>query len=222
MCHSKRRMTTPFLVQRLSLLALCLHLCSCQPGGDFSAIRNLGSVGKNIICFGDSLTEGVGAGTGKSYPSLLSEGLQRQVINAGRRGDTTAAGLARLRGDVLEKDPRLVIVLFGGNDFLRRIPLEQTRKNLEEIIRRIQDQGAMVALVGLKLGLFSDGYSPLYKGIAKQYGALLVPNVLKGVLSDPRLKSDTIHPNGAGYAVMAERILERVKPLLQAADLRRG
>ncbi len=212
-----------FQIQRLFYLLLCFLLWSCQSnGGDLSYVRNLGSSGKNIISFGDSLTEGVGSGSEKSYPTLLSEGLEVTVINAGRRGDTTAAGLSRLDRDVLERDPRLVIVLFGGNDFLRRIPLEKTREDLEEMIRRIQDRGAMVALVGLKLGLFGDEYSPLYKKVAEQYGALLVPNVLKGILSDPRLKSDTIHPNGEGYAVMAERILDRVKPLLLAADQRRG
>ena len=200
-----------------------LFISSCQSGGgDFAAVRNLGSLGKTIVCFGDSLTEGVGAGGGKSYPTLLGEALQMDVINAGRRGDTAAAGLTRLDRDVLAKDPRLVVLLFGGNDFLRRVPIDKTQKDLEQMIRRIQDQGAMVALVGLKLGLLGDEYSPLFKKVASDSGALLIPNVLKGILTDPRLKSDTIHPNGAGYAIMAERILKRVKPLLAAAERRRG
>jgi len=62
----------------------------------------------------------------------------------------------------------LVIVLFGGNDFLRRVPLNRTSKNLEEIIKRIQQQGAMVVLLGLKLGLFTDEYGPVYKKFSKK------------------------------------------------------
>ncbi len=111
-----------------------------------------------------------------------------------------------------------MIVLFGGNDFLRRIPLDRASKNLEEIIKRIQQQGAMVVLVGMRLGLFTDEYGPIYKKLAKQYDALYIPRVLKGILSDPKLKSDSIHPNGAGYRLMAERILKQVRPLLQEAD----
>jgi acyl-CoA thioesterase-1 len=80
------------------------------------------------------------------------------------------------------------------------------------MIRRIQDQGGMVVLVGLKLGLLGDEYRPLYEEIANEFGALLVPNVREGIFSDPRLKSDSIHPDGAGYAIMAERIIEQVKP----------
>ncbi len=121
---------------------------------------------------------------------------------------------------MLEQNPRLVIVLLGGNDFLRRVPLSKTRKNLEEIVRRIQGRGAMVVLAGVRLGLFTDEYGPLYEEIAEKHGALLIPKVLKGILSDPKLKSDSIHPNGAGYQLMAERILKQVRPLLEEADRR--
>jgi len=210
------------LARKLLWLPLCLVLFACEPGGDFRNVQNLSSTGKNIISFGDSLTEGVGAGEEKNYPTLLSEGLGRPVINAGRRGDTTTAGLSRLDRDVLERNPRLVLVLFGGNDFLRRVPLARTIHDLEMMVQRIQERGAMVVLLGLKLGVFRDEYGPMYEDVAEKYGALLVPDVLAGILSDPRLKSDAIHPNGAGYELMIERILKKVKPLLQEADQRRG
>ncbi len=80
----------------------------------------------------------------------------------------------------------------------------------------------MVVLVGLRLGIFSDEYGPMYEEIAEIHGALLIPDVLDGILSDPRLKADTIHPNAAGYALMTERILKKVKPLLLEADRTRG
>ena len=75
-----------------------------------------------------------------------------------------------------------------------------------------------MVLLGLKLGVFRDEYGPMYEDVAEKNGALLVPDVLDGILSDPRLKSDSIHPNGAGYELMTERILKKVKPLLQEAD----
>ena len=203
------------------LLLTGLILSACERGGSFGGIRNLQSRGENIICFGDSLTEGVGAGNGEDYPSLLARQMPYPVINAGRRGDTSADGLSRLERDVLGRNPRLVIVLFGGNDFLRQIPLSESRKNLEEIVRRIQQHGAMVLLVGMRLGLFTDEYSPVFEEIARKHEALYIPQVLKGILSDPKLKSDSIHPNGAGYQLMAERVLEQVKPLLEEADRRR-
>ena len=204
-----------------SLLLSGLFLAGCVRSASFSDIRNLQSRGENIICFGDSLTEGVGAGSGEDYPSMLARQIPQPIINTGRRGDTSADGLSRLDQEVLGRNPRLVIVLFGGNDFLRKIPVSETKGNLEEIVKRIHGRGAMVALAGLRLGLFTDEYGPIYEEIARKHGALYIPEVLKGILNDPKLKSDTIHPNGAGYRLIAERIGERVKPLLEEADRKR-
>jgi lysophospholipase L1-like esterase len=128
----------------LSLIAAC--------GGErYDDIRNIRSAGQSIICFGDSLTEGVGATPGDDYPSALSRLIGFSVINAGRRGDTTAQALARLPESVLGKNPRLVIVLLGGNDFLRQAPRQETRKNLEEIVSRIQAEDAMVVIDGAEI-----------------------------------------------------------------------
>jgi acyl-CoA thioesterase I len=192
-------------------------------GGDrFDSIRNVRSAGETIICFGDSLTEGVGAESGEEYPTVLSRLLGMRVVNVGHRGDTSARALERISDSVVNKNPRLVIVLLGGNDFLRQVPTEQTRKNLKEIVRRIQDHGAMVAIAGMKLGLFTDEYGPIFEETAQESGALYIPQVLKGILNDSKLKSDQIHPNGAGYRLIAERIAEKIKPLLQEADRLRG
>ena len=201
-----------------ALLLTVFFLSGCERSASFSDIRNLSSRGENIVCFGDSLTEGVGAGSGEDYPSVLARALAQPVINAGRRGDTSADGLARLDREALERNPRLVVVLFGGNDFLRKIPLSETKKNLAAIVQRIHERGAMAAVAGLRLGLFADEYGPIFREIAEQNGALYIPEVLKGILNDSSLKSDAIHPNGAGYRLMAARIAERVKPLLETAD----
>jgi acyl-CoA thioesterase-1 len=187
-------------------------------GENLTKIRNLRSDGETIVCFGDSLTEGVGAGGGEDYPSVLSRLLVRPVINAGRRGDTTAQALGRLSGEVLGRNPRLVIVFLGGNDFLRQVPREQSRKNLEEIVRRIQAAGAMVAIAGMRLGLFTDELGPIFAETATKLNALYIPQVMKGILADSSLRSDSIHPNGAGYRLIAERVAEKIKPLLREAD----
>ena len=186
-------------------------------GEDFDAIRNLRSSGEAIICLGDSLTEGVGAGSGEDYPSVLSREIGAAVINAGQRGDTIDQALARLSDAVLSKNPRLVIVFLGGNDFLRQRPRTESRRNLAEIVRRVQAQGAMVVIAGMKLGLFTDEFAAIYEDTAKELGALYIPQVTKGILSDANLKSDPIHPNGAGYRLIAERIAAKIKPLLRHA-----
>ncbi len=165
--------------------------------------------GRTIVAFGDSLVEGRGATDGKDFVSVLSRRLGTPIINAGRSGDTTAAALARLDRDVLARDPKVVIVLLGGNDFLRRVPVESTFTNLQQIVERIRGRGAAVVLVGVSVGLLSDPYASEYTTVARRHAAALVPDILDGIIGNRELMADSIHPNDRGYAIIAER-LERV------------
>jgi acyl-CoA thioesterase-1 len=196
------------------LLAVLLVGCGRD---NFDAVRNLRATGETIVCLGDSLTEGVGADSGLDYPSVLSRQIGMPIVNKGRRGDTTADALTRLKG-VLDLNPRLVIVFLGGNDFLRQVPRAESKRNLAEIVRRVHDHGAMVAIAGMKLGLFSDEFGPIYEELAQSSGALYIPQVMNGILTDSNLKSDPIHPNSAGYKLVAERIADKIRPLLREAD----
>ena len=189
-------------------LVLLLIVSGC--GGErFDTIRNLRSAGETIICFGDSLMEGVGAEPGEEYPTILSRLLGMRVVNAGQRGDTTAQALERINTSVVNKNPRLVILLLGGNDFLRQIPTRETRQNLKELVRKIQDHGAMVAIAGIKLGFFTDEYGPIFEETAAEFDAIYIPQVMKGIFNDTKLRSDQIHPNSAGYRLIAERIAKK-------------
>jgi lysophospholipase L1-like esterase len=170
--------------------------------------------GQAIIAFGDSLVEGRGATQGRDFISLLSTRLGRPIINAGRSGDTTGAALARLESDVLEQNPRVVIVLLGGNDFLRRVSTADAFANLETIVERIRARGAAVLLVGVAVGLFTDPYYEEYERLARRTSAGLVPDVLDGILGHADLMSDSIHPNDRGYEMVADRVEPALRQLL--------
>ncbi len=174
------------------------------------------TAGRKIIAFGDSLVEGVGASEGdKDFVSILARRLGLEIVNAGRSGDTTATALERLERAVLLQDPRIVLVLLGGNDALRRTPKEETRKNLALIIDRIQAQGAAVLLLGVRGEIFRDDYRQIFEGLAKEKGAGLIPNVLEDIFGHADLMSDPIHPNDEGYAQMAERIEPVLRKMLE-------
>ena len=184
----------------------------------YAHVRNLGSSGANLIAFGDSLTAGYGAQAGEDYPSRLSALVGTAVINAGVSGDTTASALARLDADVLARDPRIVIVGLGGNDFLNGVPIQTTEANLREIVHKVEGAGAMVVLLGFRFPSLTADYEAMYKRIAKEEQCLLVPRITRGIMNDETLKSDAIHPNAKGYALMAERIAGPCKKLIAKAD----
>src|SRR6058998_467101 len=140
--RNRRFMRDDRTVKRSHLLAaiavvLILIIWALWPSR-YGRVKNLGSRGTNVIAFGDSLTAGYGAGTGEDYPTRLSALIGEPVINAGVSGDTTGSALARLDADVLARDPRIVIVGLGGNDFLGGVPIASTDTNLREIVRKIE------------------------------------------------------------------------------------
>jgi lysophospholipase L1-like esterase len=161
-----------------------------------------------IICFGDSLTYGTGAGPGMDYPSQLSKMIARPVINAGVPGNTTARALKRLEQDVLSRSPDLVLITLGGNDLKNGIAKDVAFKNLKMIIESIQGQGARVIIGGLKFPLRDRGFARGYKDLADQTGAVLIPDIFKDIMGSRKLMRDPIHPNGDGYRIMAQRFLD--------------
>ncbi len=185
-------------------------------------IENIGSAGKNIICFGDSLTAGYGANPGEDYPSVLSSMVDIPVINAGVESETTTEALKRLESDVLNKEPLLVIIEFGGNDFLNKIPKEETFNNVKEMAERIQAKGAMAAIVDISAGTFLKEYRSLLSRLARQEKAIFIPSILSGIITNPSMKSDFLHPNAGGYKIIAQRIYNAIMPhLSRNAQLKR-
>jgi len=176
-------------------------------------VRNAKPVGAQVVAFGDSLTYGTGAPKGEDYPSQLAKLMDVAIVNKGVPGDTSARALQRLE-DVLVLNPRIVFITLGGNDLKNGVSKTQAFANLEQIIVRLQDAGALVVVGGIDLPLFGKGFDEAYEVLAIKTGALLVPNVFENIMGDSRLMSDRIHPNDKGYSIMAQHFYQAVKPYL--------
>lgn len=177
------------------------------------AIKNTPSRGNVVLAFGDSLTQGVGSDTG-GYVRMLSEKIGVPIINKGISGDTTGLALARVNEARAEK-PDIVIVFLGGNDALRRVPVDETFRNLKTIVQDFQSDGAVVLLVGVQGGVIGDKYRTPFANLARETETAFDPNILDGIFGNPKLMSDDgIHPNDDGYTIIANRIAQVLIPLL--------
>ncbi len=186
-------------------------------------VKNIDSLGKNIICFGDSITFGAGSESNKNYPVFMSNMiLGIRVVNSGIDGDTTREALKRLETDVLSKNPLLVIIELGGNDFLHKIPLDETVKNVEEMVKSIQAKGAIVALVDISIGLIMSEYGIEYRRLSDKYSTIFIANLFHGILTDLELKSDFLHPNSRGYQIIAHRVYRAILPYLNQNRIIKG
>ena len=175
-----------------------------------------------IVTFGDSLTQGV---SGKSYPAFLQDLLDKngytyRVDNQGVSGDTTIDGLARI-DNVIAAKPALVVLEFGGNDGLRGIPVESTKQNLEEMVRRLQSEHLQFVLAGITLppNYGEDYVAPftaMYPALATKYKLRYIPFLLSNVYNKAgMMQPDGIHPSEDGNRVVAHDVFELIKPLLK-------
>ncbi len=190
-----------------SLLAALLVL------GCVQSVPNLDSPGNTIVCFGDSITAGIGASRKDAYPNQLANRLGTEVINAGVPGETSSEALLRLE-EVLAHDPWLVIVELGGNDLLQRRPIGETEASMREIVEGLLAARVLPLLVEIDSPI-GDTYADLFERLEADYDVPLLADVLPDILTTPRLKADPIHPNAAGYRRLADELAEVIEPWLE-------
>lgn len=164
-----------------------------------------------ILAFGDSLTYGTGAAKTESYPALLQQQLNMTVINAGVPGEISSEGRSRLPKLLDEVKPDLVILCHGGNDLLRRGSPVQLKRNLDNMIKQITDQGIAVLLIAVPEPNIMLTPPSLYQELAEHYKLNVDLETMPHILSNRALKSDTIHPNAAGYRLLADAIIEKLE-----------
>ena len=198
----------PVPLARFALIVVTALLAACTDARRYDPLPE----GAVVLAFGDSVTHGTGAGTGEDYPSRLAALTGWRVVNAGVPGDTAQRAKERIDDALRSSKPALTIIELGGNDFLRRRAAADVKEDLRAIVRAVREAGALPVLVGVPepsafaavTGRLAD--SPIYAALAAEEDALLIEDALSDVLSEGSLRADPIHPNAAGYRLLAERI----------------
>ncbi|MFZ0632940.1 MAG: arylesterase [Acidobacteriaceae bacterium] len=177
-----------------------------------------------VDCFGDSITAGHGIDPAHAYPadlqSLLdARGYHYKVVNSGISGNTSKDGVDRLK-DVIRLHPAVTIVEFGGNDGLRGIPIDLTRRNLDTIVAALLHSGSKVLLAGITLppnygADYIRQFDETYRLIAAKYSVPLLPELYAGIYTVPdAIQDDGIHPTAKGAQLLAEHFLPLLLPML--------
>jgi acyl-CoA thioesterase I len=191
------------LARAVLLAFAALLLAACGPSVPKLPKLENGAV---VLAFGDSLTFGTGATPQQAYPAALARLISRKVVGSGVPGETSEEGLQRLPGVLEDVKPQLLILCHGGNDFLRKTGEEAAARNVREMIRLAQSQGVAVMLIATPKPGFGTSRVKFYEEIGKEFAIPVENDVLADVLGSGKLKSDLVHPNAEGYAVIAEAV----------------
>ena len=192
-----------------------------------SHIATAGAEPLKIVALGDSLTAGYLLPPGSGFPAQLEKALKARghdviVADAGVSGDTSTGGLARFDWSI-PADTGALIVELGANDALRGIAPAETRKALDEILKKAAARPMPVLIAGMlappNMGPeYGNQFNPIYSELAEAHGALLYPFFLDGVAADPKLNlADGMHPTAEGVGIIVERILPKVEELIKRA-----
>ncbi len=181
---------------------------------------------KTILFFGNSLTAGYGLEMNEAFPALIQDkidslDLPYRVVNAGLSGETTASGNSRVEW-VLQNEVDIFILELGGNDGLRGISTEETRKNLISIIEKVRQENpeVQIILAGMQIPPnmgedYASKFRKVFPEVAEEKNTALIPFLLKDVGGMPELnQSDGIHPTAEGHKIVAETVWQVLKPLL--------
>jgi acyl-CoA thioesterase-1 len=181
---------------------------------------------KVILFYGDSITAGYGLSPEEAFPALVEKKLNKtdkkvKVVNAGLSGETSAGGLSRI--DWILRQPVDIFVLeLGGNDGLRGLPIDQTRKNLQGIIDKVKARypDCKIVMAGMmvppNMGKeYTEAFKRVYPDLATKNKATLIPFILEGVGGIEKLnQADGIHPNVEGHQIIANKISPVFEKLL--------
>ncbi len=178
-----------------------------------------------LVCFGDSITAGRGLSPEQAYPAFLQKklntaGYHYKVINMGTSGATSKDAIALLPS-VLRLQPVVVIVEFGGNDGLRGLPLADTRNNLDQVIKTLENAHIKVLLAGITLPPdygpdYIHAFDAMFPALAARDHTALVAMIYKNLVDVPgTIQDDGIHPTAKGSEIIAATLLPVLRPLLR-------
>ena len=194
-----------------------------------SPVENVDKKGV-ILCFGDSLTAGMGLDPEEAFPAVLQKivdslGLNYTVVNSGLSGETTASGRNRLSW-VLNQKTEVFLLELGANDGLRGIDLSETRSNLQAIINMVKAKNpdTKIILAGMQIPPnmgpdYTSEFRKIFPDLAEENNAYLIPFLLKDVGGIPELnQNDGIHPTKKGHKILAQNVWEVLGPILVSSN----
>jgi len=194
---------------------------------DNAALGTPGPGENRVVFMGNSITEG----WAKYFPTMFPG---KPYVGRGIGGQTTPQMLVRFRQDVIAVRPAVVVILAGTNDIAGNTgpsTLEMIQDNLASMAELARANGIAVVLSSV-LPVYDypwkRGLGPAPKIVAlnawmKQYAAThsAVYLVYHSVMADEKqgmrseLAGDGVHPNDAGYRVMAPLVERAIAEALR-------
>jgi len=114
-----------------------------------------------------------------------------------------------------------VIVEFGGNDGLRGVPPDQTRRNLDTVLTALDNAQIKTLLAGITLPPnygrdYIEAFDKVFDNLAAKHHTAFVPMIYKDLVNVPNtIQPDGIHPTAKGSEIIAKTLMPVLASLLK-------
>ena len=217
----------------MKIIHFLLALCASFFSSIIISQADDSSVKTKIVCFGDSITK-------RGYNEILGKELDVDTVMSGVAGHSTSQAMRRIKKDVLDHKPDIVVIFFGTNDLRVDAPrvytnLEKYKKNLSSMIKQSRKIGAKPIICTLPpinietyftrhekdlyeaeggLKKMIEDYRQAAIDTAKKHNTPIV-DLNTDLQKTPQwMSKDGVHPSREGTRIIAKLIIAKVKPLL--------
>jgi acyl-CoA thioesterase-1 len=185
-----------------------------------------GAGNRTVLVMGDSLGAGYGLAANQGWVDLIAQRMKTtnpgwRVVNASISGETTAGGAARIAAALTREHPSVVVIELGANDGLRGLPLQQTRTNLESMVRAAQSAKAKILIIGMRMppnygADYTRGFEANFLEVSKKYKTAYLPFLLAPIANDRNaFQDDNLHPIAGVQPKLRDYVWPALQPLLR-------
>lgn len=181
---------------------------------------------RTVLVLGDSLSAAYGLSASQGWVALTADRISKtqpgwRVVNASISGETSAGGVSRIAGELKRNRPAVVVIELGANDGLRGLPLQQTRSNLERMIKLSQAAGAKVLLIGMRMPPnmgrdYTQGFERNFSELSNLHKTAYLPFLLEPIALDRgAFQADNLHPIATAQPKLRDHVWKALAPLLK-------
>ena len=148
--------------------------------------------------------------------NLEIEGHNIEIVNGSVSGSTSAGGLNIAEWTLSQSDIDLMILCLGANDMLRGINPDETKNNLEEIIKIAKNKNIKIIIAGMIAPMsygstYKESFDKIFSDLSIKYNLQLIPFLLEGVAQKPKFNlSDGMHPNDQGTIIIGNTLKKAI------------
>lgn len=161
-----------------------------------------------VVVLADSVTAGLSENEARTWPTMLQDDYQANIIDLSHVGETVSSAMKRVSLETLPESAVFILEL-GGNDILGSTSVSKFEQDLDALLKQVCTEYRTVFLFELPLPPFHNRWGRIQRTLCSEYGVVLIPkHRFASVFVGDTSTLDSIHLSQEGHDRMLGIISE--------------